>query len=204
MTKTCTKCGETKSREDFNKRAAVKDGLRSRCKICDRAEAAKWKSDNLARASENTRKWKQDNADKVSAYNREYHANNQEARRQHQIAWHEQNRGRHLATSKEWKRKNAERVAAYAAEWRKNNLHLKCAQEAKRRSAKAAFPLNADQKAAVKHIYAFAKYLSKKFNKSYHVDHIVPLKGENVSGLHVPWNLQVLPAATNLSKSNKH
>lgn len=204
MMKTCTKCGETKPRADFNKRAAAKDGLRSQCKICDRAEAAKWKSDNSARASENTRKWKQDNADKVSAYNREYHANNKEARRQHRIAWHEQNRGRHLATSKEWKRKNAERVAAYAAEWRKNNLHLKCAQEAKRRSAKAAFPLNADQQDAIKHIYAFAKYLSKKFNKSHHVDHIVPLKGENVSGLHVPWNLQVLPAAKNLSKSNKH
>lgn len=63
--------------------------------------------------------------------------------------------------------------------------------------------LTKEQKDQVCSFYAHAKECELLTGDKYHVDHIIPLQGKNVCGLHVPWNLQVLPADVNLSKSNK-
>jgi hypothetical protein len=90
--------------------------------------------------------------------------------------------------------------------YNRNNRAACNALLAKRRARKLeATPswLSKQHFEAIKEFYKEAKRLEDLFGELYHVDHIVPLQGAHVCGLHVPWNLQVLTASENCSKSNK-
>jgi hypothetical protein len=75
--------------------------------------------------------------------------------------------------------------------------------QAKRRAAKLQRTVSWANKKLIQQIYKQAKKLSEQTGKLYHVDHIIPLQGKKVSGLHVETNLQVIPARDNVRKSNK-
>ena len=75
----------------------------------------------------------------------------------------------------------------------KNQISANMANNRARKRDRMPFWANKEE---IKNIY-------KNRPKGYHVDHIIPLNGKNVSGLHVPCNLQYLPALDNLSKGNK-
>lgn len=119
--------------------------------------------------------------------------------------WSDRNRESERKRLLEYSRLNKESYAHRNAQWRKDNPDLNCAKSAAYRARKLnQCPkwLSDSDVSRLKSIYKLCKNITKKTGILHHVDHIVPLKGEMVCGLHVPWNLQVIPASQNLSKSN--
>lgn len=110
--------------------------------------------------------------------------------------YYEKNRSARDAYTKKWKLENLERARQYLRDHYKNNKSKYREKDAYRRAREVqATPAWADRE-ELRKIYDSCP-------KGYHVDHIVPLNNPNVCGLHVPANLQVIPATENLKKSNK-
>lgn len=140
--------------------------------------------------------WKESNWDRVLLAAEKYRNSHEKTEEQkHKIneqckAWKEINSVRRKAIDKAY-HQSKQGCPEYLAKRRHH--------EAMRRARK----LQATPKWLSKVQLEEIKAIYRNCPAGYHVDHIMPLKGENLSGLHVPWNLQYLPGIVNKMKSNK-
>jgi hypothetical protein len=182
------------------KKHAELEGLRrvsGSCVTCAKETLNKYRQVNKERTAAQRKK------DYVKLVSNPENLNKKRAR---DAVYAKNNRVRVYQKQRAWLAENPEKPALYAANHRAKHPDAKNADTAKRRSAKLLRTprwLTKDHLWMIRQAYYMAKLRTKLFGFKWHVDHVVPLKGVSVSGLHVPWNLQVIPAVQNIKKSNK-
>ena len=192
--KECYDCKENKELTSFGKLTSSKDGLNHRCLECAKIKLRKWRKENPEKEAALKLKGKSyysNNIDKEANRKKLYYVNNTEIIKER---------------CTNWAKENPDKIKAKESRYFKRHPGKKNAKTAKRRAAKLqATPnlLNKEQLKEIESFYIKAKEMEKETGIKYHVDHIIPLNGKTVSGLHVPWNLQILEASENIRKSNK-
>lgn len=132
-----------------------------------------------------------------------YRTTNPEKKIAQVTRWRNANEGKWKSYIQAYVEQNKDRIKEYTTTWNAQNRPRLNALMAKRRARELqALPSWADLE-SIKTEYALAKWCSKVTGIQYEVDHIVPLQGKKVSGLHVASNLQVIPMSDNRKKNNQ-
>lgn len=197
--KTCSKCLESKSLDNFSKQTKCNDGLNYWCKACykeyrnnniERIKKinAEWQKNNADKCNFNTAKWASKNKDKCNLKRKRWRLKNVEAANKITRRWRENNPEKVKFWSASWKSRNKEKVLVYS-----RNKH------AKRKSSEGKYSL-----LDIKRIITSQKYKCVNCHKSvkqkYHIDHIKPL---SKGGTNWPENIQILCPSCNIKKNAK-
>jgi hypothetical protein len=108
MSKTCSKCNQTKDIADFGKRSDTKDGYKTICKPCSNIAFRNWaKTDKSIEYQKN---WKKENPEKVKSYSDNYWSKNPDKLKE-----------KRSRSTKKWRSKFPEKANEKARKWRKAN-----------------------------------------------------------------------------------
>jgi hypothetical protein len=191
--KQCCKCKISKPLTDFYANKRMKDGRNTFCIFCHKA-------DNIARKAKN-RANPEFKFEELS-YKKEYRAKTVEQRKDYMKQWHSENKQQQSAYREQYYNNNPE----YFKKYRIINKHKINAKTRKRQAAKIQRTpkwLTQNDLWMIEEAYELAALRTKLFGFPWEVDHVLPLQGKVVSGLHTPYNLQVIPAKQNRSKANR-
>lgn len=215
------RCKELLPLAQFSRNVGKKDGLEIYCKRCTSVLSAAHYQANKEKRRLQQDEWNRANPGKAAAYCAAWRQRNPGAQQASQRRWYSENRAEALAKDKARRDANldayrARERASYAvnrearaarhAAWRAANPHRVRALASYRRAAKKQRTppwLTAEHYEQIVAVYERASWLTKTTGIMFHVDHIVPLQGKTVSGLHVPWNLECMWGTRNLSKNNR-
>lgn len=118
--------------------------------------------------------------------------------------WQRNNRETSKKYIDNWRNNNKEHVKKVARNWRQENKSTVASLRAKRRASELVRTPKWTNLEKIKAYYDVCSFFNEvNGHTKYHVDHIIPLQGKLVSGLHVENNLQVVSAKENLSKGNR-
>lgn len=171
----CNVCKVNKPFSDFFRNKKFPGGIAYTCKPCNMEAALRWKLENPERWLQNQRRYAANNAARKGKLAKQWALDNPDRRR---------------IVNKTWVSANRDRVRANKA-------------FAKYRRRLATPPwLTQQHRDEIAEAYRLARWLTRFFGVVYEVDHIIPISGELVCGLHVPWNLRVITAEENRTKSN--
>jgi hypothetical protein len=149
--------------------------------------------------------WRKKNAEHFRAYMKEYRERNPEKIAQNRQLDYKRHKAHIDAKSSAWRRAHPARCSEYRKKWAVANpgkMRLIYGNKSARRRAlkiSAALP---GHELEISAIFRECAAISISTGVRHSVDHIWPLNGPTATGLHVPWNLRIIPLSENIRKRN--